>query len=110
FDTKKNLSKDFKGDGFVIRYSLGAGSSMMSAFTNEGSDLLHLHLTYDSASDNYFVKTTRIVEGFTEPTDAVMIGNNVYVIEYGGKEGNIWRITLPADVKQNKNDKRGLAK
>ena len=83
---------------------------MMSAFTNEGSDLLHLHLTYDSASDNYFVKTTRIVEGFTEPTDAVMIGNNVYVIEYGGKEGNIWRITLPADVKQNKNDKRGLAK
>jgi hypothetical protein len=39
-----------------------------------------------------------------------MIGNNVYVIEYGGQGGNIWRITLPADVKQNKNDKRALVK
>jgi len=110
FDTKRILSKDFKGDGFVIRYSLGARSSMMSAFTNEGSDLLHLHLTYDSASDNYFVKTTRIVEGFTEPTDAVLIGNNVYVIEYDGKEGHIWKITLPADVNQNKKDKRVAGK
>jgi len=106
FDTKKILSKDLKGDGFVIRYSWGARASMMRSFTEQGSDLLHLHLTHDSASDNYFVKTTRIVEGFTEPTDAVMIGNNVYVIEYGGKEGNIWRITLPQDVKQNKNDKK----
>ncbi len=99
FDTKKILSKDFKGDGFVIRYSLGARSSMMRPFTNQGSDLLHLHLTYDIATDNYFVKTTRIAEGFTEPTDAVMIGNNVYVIEYGGKGGNIWKITLPAETK-----------
>ncbi|WP_018612176.1 c-type cytochrome [Segetibacter koreensis] len=97
FDNKKILGKDFKGDGFVIRYSLGATSSMMRPFTNEGEDLLHLQLTYDKASDNYFVKTTRIVEGFKEPTDAVMIGNEVYIISYGGKGGDIWKITLPKD-------------
>ena len=98
FDTKKILSKDFKGDGFVIRYSSGARSSMMSPFTKEGADLLHLHLTYDSTSDNYFVRTVRIVDGFNEPVDAVLVDNYIYVIEYGGKGGNIWKITLPKDT------------
>ncbi len=102
FDTKKILGKDFNGDGFVIRYSLGATSSMMAPFTNQGADLLHLELAYDKASDNYLVKTTRIIEGFKEPTDAVMIGNEVYIITYGGKGGDLWKITLPADEKQNR--------
>ena len=96
------MSKDFKGDGFVIRYSSGARSSMMSPFTKEGTDLLHLRLIYDSTSDNYFVRTTRIVDGFNEPTDAVLVGNKMYVIEYGGKGGNIWKITLPTDAQQTK--------
>lgn len=101
FDTKRILAKDLKGDGFVMRYSHGATSPMMAPFTNQGEDLLHLELTYDKTSDNYFVKTTRIVEGFKEPTDAVMIGNEVYVITYGGKGGDLWKITLPTDKKQN---------
>jgi glucose/arabinose dehydrogenase/mono/diheme cytochrome c family protein len=100
FDTKKALGKDFNGDGFVMRYSLGATSSMMRPFTNQGEDLLHLKLTYDKASDNYYVHTTRIVEGFKEPTDAVLAGNDVYVITYGGKGGDIWKITLPPNKKQ----------
>ncbi|MEP6595138.1 MAG: c-type cytochrome [Ginsengibacter sp.] len=100
FDTKKMLSKDFKGDGFVIRYSLGARSSMMRPFTYQGADLLHLRMTFDTATNNYFVRTNRIVEGFNEPTDAVLVGSDIYVITYGGKGGNIWKITLPADIKQ----------
>ena len=100
FDTKKMLSNDLKGDGFVIRYSLGAKSSMMRPFTNQGADLLHLHLTYDSVTNNYFVRTVRIVDGFKEPTDAVLVGNALYVIEYGGKEGNIWKIILPGDSRE----------
>lgn len=108
FDTKKTLSKDFKGDGFVIRYSSGARSSMMSAFTKEGTDLLHLRLTYDSVTNNYFVRTVRIVEDFNQPTDAVLAGNYLYVIEYGGKSGNIWKITMPKDeskIPKNKSKK-----
>ncbi len=100
FDKKKVLSKDFKGDGFVIRYSLGARSSLMKPFTEEGADLLHLDLAYNKAADNYFVKTTRLVDGFKEASDAVMVGNEVYVIEYGGRVGgNLWKITLPKDSK-----------
>jgi len=99
FDTKKLLSKDFKGDGFVIRWTLGEQSSLMRPFTNQGSDILHLRMAYDSATDNYVVRTTRVVAGFNEPVDAVMIGNSLYVIEYGGRDGNIWKITLPAGEK-----------
>ena len=82
-----------------MRYTRGSRASMMKAFTNEGSDLLHLELTYDSAMDNYFVRTRRIVEGFNEPVDAILIGNEVYVIEYAGDKGNIWKIKLPAAQK-----------
>lgn len=95
FDSKKNLSKGLRGDGFTIRYSLGARSALMKPFTDQGADLLHLDLSYDKGTDNYFVKTKRIVEGFNGATDAVMIKNNVFVIEYGAAGGNIWKIILP---------------
>ena len=73
---------------------------MMGAFTKEGSDLLHLEMSYDTAVDNFFVKTRRIVDGFNEPVDAIMINNTMYVIEYGGDNGNIWKITLPSRSKK----------
>lgn len=98
FDTHRVLGNGLKGDGFVIRYSMGATAPMMRPFTSEGADLLHLRMTYDSTMDNYVVRTTRILDGFKEPSDAVLLGNTVYVIEYGGKGGNIWKITLPADA------------
>lgn len=105
FDTKKVLSGDLKGDGFVLRNSLGSRSSMMKPFTNEGRDLLHLEMSYDKGSDNYFVKTTRIMDSFNNPTDAVLVGNELYVIEYDAREGSIWKITLPSDKVKRKKKK-----
>lgn len=95
FDTKNVLADSLKGDGFVIRYSFGSNAAMMGRFTKQGSDLLHMHFAYSKADDNYFINTTRIVEGFKEPVDAVLIGSDVYVIEYGGRGGDLWKITLP---------------
>ncbi len=106
FDNNKILSNGLKGGGFVIRYSLGRRSGMMRAFTNEGADLLHLDLAYNKEADNYFVKTRRIVDGFNGPVDALMIDNFVYIVEYGGKSGNIWKLTLPADSKAIKKKNR----
>ncbi len=105
FDTKKVLAKGFKGDGFVLRFTNGVRSSLMRAFTSQGSDLLHLHCVYDEITDNYFVKTTRIVEGFRDPVDAIMVDNKVYIIEYGGRGGNIWKISLPVDSIPNQKAK-----
>ena len=86
----------------MIRFSGGDNSGMMQPFTSQGSDLLHLRLSYDSLTNNYFVKTKRIVEGFRDPVDAVMIGGDMYVIEYGGEGGNIWKISFPVDKARSK--------
>lgn len=102
FDTKKALSDEFKGDGFVLRNTLGSKSSLMKPFTDQGRDLLHLDMSYDKGSDNYYMKTTRIVDSFNNPTDAVLVGNSLYVIEYDAKEGSIWKITLPAGSRKSK--------
>ncbi|KAA9355327.1 cytochrome c class I [Larkinella humicola] len=107
FDTRNVLADDLKGDGFVIRYSgPRRNSTAINPLKKQGRDLLHLDLTYNKTTDNYSVKTTRLVDGFTEPTDALLVGNTVYVIEYGGKGGNLWKITLPADPKAAKKQRK----
>lgn len=46
---------------------------------------------------------SRIVDGFIEPTDAILAGNNVSVIEYGERGGDMWKITLLSkNKKENK--------
>jgi hypothetical protein len=63
---------------------------------------LHLDLAYNPIADNYYTRTTRIVSNFNAPTDAVMLGNVVYVLEnasINSPGGRIWKITLPADKK-----------
>ena len=55
FDTKRKLSNEFKGDGFVLRNTIGTKSSLMKPFTDQGRDLLHLDMSFDKLSDNYFV-------------------------------------------------------
>ncbi|RDC62776.1 c-type cytochrome [Adhaeribacter pallidiroseus] len=100
FDTKKVLSDEFKGDGFVMRYTGGGRAGTNDLLRKEGRDLLHLKLSYDPATDNYFVKTYRLVENFNAPVDAVLVGNEVYIMEYAGRSNaHIWKITLPSGVK-----------
>jgi glucose/arabinose dehydrogenase len=96
FDTKNVLAPQYRGDGFVLRYSKG---SMMARFTSEGSDMLHLDMAYDKLADNFFMRTTRIIDGLRDPVDTVMVGNVIYVIEHGTTEGNIWKVTLPGVAK-----------
>ncbi|QRR01058.1 PQQ-dependent sugar dehydrogenase [Dyadobacter sandarakinus] len=114
FDNNKALGKDLTGDGFVIRYTGGPrnGVTNPSPLRRQGRDLLHLELAYDKAADNYKVKTTRIIDGFTSPTDALLVDNTLYIIEYGGKQGgnkaggSIWKITMPAADKIAKKSKK----
>lgn len=114
FDNDKALAKDLAGDGFVIRYTGGPrnGVANPSPLRRQGKDLLHLEMSYDKPADNYKIKTTRIVDNFTSPTDALLVGNTLYVIEYGGKQGgnkaggSIWKITLPASDKLAKKSKK----
>jgi glucose/arabinose dehydrogenase len=93
FDVSRRLPKPFKGDGFLLRYSsTDMPGSLLAAFTNQGEDLLHLHLIYDRAINNYKVSTRRIISGFKGPVDAVISGKSIYVLENSlSDDGNLWR-------------------
>ncbi|WPP48628.1 cytochrome c class I [Catalinimonas niigatensis] len=95
FDQDSTLSSPFKGDGFVLSYSFGENSPLMRPISSLGGDLIHMKLEYKPEMDNYIVHCYRIVDGFRNPTDALIIANTVYVIETGGM---IWKITLPTDI------------
>lgn len=98
FDVKNSLSKEFKGDGFVFRYGGGADRPGTNLLRKSGKDLMHLDMSYNSLADNYYMKTTTLVNNFNSPVDAVMLGNKIYVMEHGtanSEGGRIWKITLP---------------
>jgi hypothetical protein len=62
----------------------------------EGRDLMQLRLYYMAAHDNYVVQVTRLVEGFESPTDALLLGNEMYVINHQvSGTGDIWKLTFP---------------
>ncbi len=87
FDTEGTLSKDFKGDAFILSWGPEGGT-----LTDRGEDLLHLKLT--KIGDTYQVYTTQLVRGFDRPIDNVLLNKNLYVLDYGGA-GSIWKLTFP---------------
>ncbi|MCG8605611.1 PQQ-dependent sugar dehydrogenase, partial [bacterium] len=90
FDLEGAVGADMRGDAFMLSWN-GAGDGLIAAFEDPGMDLLHLELTKDG---DYQMSATRIVSGFANPIDAVMVGNRIYVLEWGGSRG-IWEVTLP---------------
>ena len=94
FDTDNALDEPFQGDGFVLSWTEGDpnGDDIAGPFNDPSQDLLHLDLA--KVGDNYEAHVTRIVGGFSNPIDAEIIGNRIYVIEWGGGRG-LWEIVLP---------------
>ncbi len=98
FDVKNVLSPEFKGDGFVFRYGGGSDRPGTNLLRKAGKDLMHLDMSYNSAADNYYMRTTTLVNNFNAPVDAVMVDNKIYVMEHGtanSEGGRIWKVTLP---------------
>lgn len=42
----------------------------------------------------YTLRTTRIVGGFNHPIDTEIVGCNIGVLEYGGKQ-SLWWVRMP---------------
>jgi hypothetical protein len=98
FDTKNALSSEFNGDGFVFRYGGGSDRPGTNLLRKSGKDLMHLNMSYNAAADNYYMKTTTIVNNFNAPVDAIIVDNKIYVMEHGTANsdgGRIWKISLP---------------
>jgi glucose/arabinose dehydrogenase len=96
FDREGALGGDLEGDAFILGWTRGdpSGSTVNGPFEDPGQDLLHLEI--DLPGDEYHVTTTRIVQGFTNPIDAEIVENRIYVLDHGGS-GAIWEVTLPRE-------------
>lgn len=95
FDTQGVMSPEFNKDGFILSWTPGdpVGETVAGPFKDPSQDLLHLNLT-KVGTTNYRLEARRIVQGFSNPIDAEIIGNKIYVLEYGGNQG-LWEITMP---------------
>jgi hypothetical protein len=96
FDTQGRLSSEFNRDGFMLSFTKGDanGNSVFGPFKDPSQDLLHLKFN-KVGSTLYQVRVKRIVQGFANPIDAEIIGNKIYVLEYGDTQG-LWEVTLPS--------------
>ncbi|MDX1546032.1 MAG: PQQ-dependent sugar dehydrogenase [Rhodothermales bacterium] len=90
FDTEGRLPGDYAGGAFVLSWTGADESELLAPFGDEGEDLLHLALR--RTDDGYETTATRLVRGFDQPIDAVIAGDEIYVLEYGGQR--IWAIHL----------------
>jgi glucose/arabinose dehydrogenase len=88
FDTAGALS-EFKNDAFVLSWGWGIPDPTLA---DPGQDLLHLDLAKEG--DAYTASVTQIARDFDHPIDSLLIGDKLYVLDWGGK-GTLWEITLP---------------
>ena len=95
FDTAGGMGGPFNGAGFVLGFVKGdpTGESVPGPFNDASQDLLHLVLS-KAADGTYRMQTTRLVVGFSNPIDTEIVGNSLYVLEYGGR-GGLWEVTVP---------------
>jgi glucose/arabinose dehydrogenase len=89
FAADAKLPAELRGEGdtlsaFVLSWGAAGGT-----LTDKGQDLLHLRLT--KQGDSYEAATTQIARGFSNPIDAVMIENRLYVLEFG-QNSAIWEL------------------
>ena len=71
--------------------SWGNPAARNPTFTDAGQDLLHLQLTTDGVT--YRLRATPLVRGFQHPIDSAMLGNKLYILEWGGM-GSLWELTF----------------
>jgi len=95
FDTAGAMAPPYRNHGFMLSWTPGDsnGTSVPGPFKDPSEDMVDLDLTR-LENTNYQARVTRIIGGFSNPIDAEIISNKVYVIEYGGNQG-IWEITFP---------------
>lgn len=93
FDIKSGFGGEYKGKGFVLNFQ--EGSATYGPMQDSGQDLLMLDLHKNAAGDNYTLNAHSIAAGFSQPTDAAIVDNKLYVLE---GQGQIWEISFPNEV------------
>lgn len=116
FDQDSILGSNLRGNGFLLSFTRGNAllndsSPLLVPFQDNSEDLLLMEMQKDTVTANYSFSTTKIVEGFSNPIDAVLMDTLMYVIEYGyNGTQSIWVIHFPRynsasnNIVETKND------
>lgn len=91
-DTDSTLAYPYNASGFVLAYSSGGSSLGYLDSVDEGADLCQVKFN-TNLSGNYEVSVTRLASGFDRPTDAVMVGSDMFVIQ---ENGQMYKVAFPA--------------
>src|SRR5262249_55511770 len=78
FDAAGAIGGDLKGDAFILSWGAAGGN-----LSDQGRDLLDIKLA--KVNGNYQAHMTQLVVGFDHPVDGALLGNKLYVLDYGGK-------------------------
>jgi hypothetical protein len=95
FDITAAMAPPFENHAFMLSWTPGDpdGNSVPGPFKDASQDMVDLDLT-KLATTNYQARVTRLIGGFSNPIDAEIISNQVFVLEYGGIQG-LWEVTFP---------------
>ena len=85
------LPYDFRPDGATLSAFITSWGSAGGSLSDIGKDLLHLRLT--KKGDQYEMQTNQIAKNFKRPIDAVLIRNQLYLLEHD-PGGAIWELTF----------------
>lgn len=102
FDASGALPAPFTRDGFVLSWT-SLLDPLLAPFGDPSEDLLHLRI----AADRQSMSATRIVGGFRNPVDAVLVGRTLYVIEFGATTG-FWAVEFTDDTTSEPPPEAGL--
>ena len=92
FDALGLLPDGFRWKGFALRYSDESGS-LMNPFMDTGNDLLLLDLTKDTSTNNFSMRTKRIVRNLVQPSDCLIIDDSIFILEYSEVgRGSLWKV------------------
>ena len=94
FDRDRILTGNYVGDGFVLSWT-GPESPLLAPFTGEGEDLIHLDFV--EGSDGKVLHARKIAAQFLNPIDAALIGNQLFILEFGNG-GRIWKVEFASTV------------
>ncbi len=99
FDRDSVLSGEYTGDGFLLAFTGGNDFSfLLRTMEDDGESLMHIELT--KSGDTYTMNSYTLVSGFLNPIDSEMIGDDIYVLEFGNswlnnrETTNIWKVSF----------------
>lgn len=93
FDDKNQFASPYTSDGFVLAYSTGGGDIGYLNSVDSGGDLCQMEFLKTSMDSKYKISVKRLVSGFKDLVDAVLVDNKIYLLQF---DGGLYEVAFPA--------------